>query len=276
MSELPIQPKRSLHVSAGFAAYLSMVQATPGIFRQYLVESPAIICVRHGKKTIETEGRTLEMLPGENVFLPEGLECAVTNDVGSEGRYHAEILSFTAEFVAQLSPTNPTLNAPIEPQKLTIEADFDEAFSRASRTLCDDTPEPLQRHIVGEIVLRLRGLGIEPLVTRGNRLILNIRGMVGQDMAREWRSDDFAKALAMSEQTLRRRLADAGTTLTETIAEARLQTALTLLQSTDMPITTIALDCGYQSPSKFAARFRSRYGLAPSEIRSRQIERIGA
>jgi AraC-like DNA-binding protein len=42
---------------------------------------------------------------------------------------------------------------------------------------------------------------------------------------------------------------------------------LFLLQSTELDITTIALDVGYQSPSHFTARFRRRYGVAPSDAR---------
>ena len=43
--------------------------------------------------------------------------------------------------------------------------------------------------------------------------------------------------------------------------------AMTLLQSTDRPVATIAADVGYESPSRFAIRFRHRYGFAPSVVR---------
>ena len=40
-----------------------------------------------------------------------------------------------------------------------------------------------------------------------------------------------------------------------------------LLQSTDFPINRIALEVGYASPSRFATRFRARFGIAPTIIR---------
>ena len=40
-----------------------------------------------------------------------------------------------------------------------------------------------------------------------------------------------------------------------------------LLQTTRRTILEIALDCGYESPSRFATRFRERYGMSPSELR---------
>jgi AraC-like DNA-binding protein len=40
-----------------------------------------------------------------------------------------------------------------------------------------------------------------------------------------------------------------------------------LLQSTDQAVNRIALDVGYESPSRFANRFRERFGFAPTAIR---------
>jgi AraC-like DNA-binding protein len=53
--------------------------------------------------------------------------------------------------------------------------------------------------------------------------------------------------------------------------------ALFLLQSTNRPVTEIAGDVGYDSPSRFAARFRARFDFSPSDIRGhrRGIDRIG-
>lgn len=94
---------------------------------------------------------------------------------------------------------------------------------------------------------------------------------------REWRIGTLAARLAMSEPTLRRRLAEAGTSATEIIADVHLTAALTLLQTSSVPITQIASEVGYLSPSWFAARFRARFGISPAQIRGRQsrIERNG-
>ena len=43
--------------------------------------------------------------------------------------------------------------------------------------------------------------------------------------------------------------------------------ALALLQATDLPVGVIAGDVGYASPSRFAARFRARFGVTPGAIR---------
>ena len=47
----------------------------------------------------------------------------------------------------------------------------------------------------------------------------------------------------------------------------RLGRALHLLQTTALPIGVIAGRCGYSSQSRFAARFKARFGLTPSALR---------
>jgi AraC-like DNA-binding protein len=73
----------------------------------------------------------------------------------------------------------------------------------------------------------------------------------------------------MSEATLRRRLVSEQGSLTELIIDVRMNFALTLLQSTDYPVSQIALDVGYESQSKFAIRFRKRYGFSPMMVREK-------
>jgi transcriptional regulator GlxA family with amidase domain len=47
----------------------------------------------------------------------------------------------------------------------------------------------------------------------------------------------------------------------------RLHRARKLLLETDLPVTEVALRCGYLSPTQFSARFRERFGLSPRRQR---------
>ena len=49
--------------------------------------------------------------------------------------------------------------------------------------------------------------------------------------------------------------------------DVRMTSALRLLQGTDWPISLIASQVGYESASRFAERFRKRFGFAPTAIR---------
>lgn len=43
----------------------------------------------------------------------------------------------------------------------------------------------------------------------------------------------------------------------------------TLLARSDLPVTSIALAVGYETPSAFTASFRKRSGMTPREFRQR-------
>ncbi|MNF97030.1 HTH-type transcriptional regulator ChbR [compost metagenome] len=54
------------------------------------------------------------------------------------------------------------------------------------------------------------------------------------------------------------------------IHKARLEEASRLLQDLDLPITDIALRCGYTDHSAFSRQFRALTGLSPSQYRDNQ------
>jgi AraC-like DNA-binding protein len=55
----------------------------------------------------------------------------------------------------------------------------------------------------------------------------------------------------------------------------RLQEAAGRLQAEDLPILSIALDCGYGSIGPFNRAFRQRFGMTPTEYRAAaRMERL--
>ena len=80
----------------------------------------------------------------------------------------------------------------------------------------------------------------------------------------------MASELALFEVKLPHRLALEGTSLTALLVDARMASALTLLQATTQPVSGIAHSVGYESPSRFAVRFRQRFGFAPTAVRGQE------
>jgi len=54
------------------------------------------------------------------------------------------------------------------------------------------------------------------------------------------------------------------------LRERRLLHASQLLRTTDLPVTAIAFDCGFEDASHFTKAFRQRYGHPPSALRGRR------
>lgn len=122
-------------------------------------------------------------------------------------------------------------------------------------------------HALLGLVLRLCELGHAGLLAPVElRLAARIHAMVAERPGRDWRSDDVERATGLSGATLRRRLADEGTSLRRVLVEARLACALQLLYATRLPVKTVAQRVGYRSVSSFVRRFGERYGIEPSRI----------
>lgn len=80
----------------------------------------------------------------------------------------------------------------------------------------------------------------------------------------------LCEELAMSERTLRRRLADENTSFQALLNETRRQLAERYLLETQHSVYEIAWLLGYQDPSNFGNAFKRWHGMAPSDFRQRQ------
>jgi AraC-like DNA-binding protein/mannose-6-phosphate isomerase-like protein (cupin superfamily) len=100
-----------------------------------------------------------------------------------------------------------------------------------------------------------------PADPRLSRLCERMRGT----LATRWTVALAAAEAGVSSRTLARRFLRAtGIGFGEWLRQARLLEALERLARGEK-LTAIALDCGYDSPSAFAAMFRRRFGSAPSQ-----------
>jgi AraC-like DNA-binding protein len=67
-----------------------------------------------------------------------------------------------------------------------------------------------------------------------------------------------------------------GMTIKQTILRHRLDTARSMLISSDLPASTICFDCGFGSMSSFYEAFNGRFRTTPAEFRKSVISRHGA
>ncbi|WP_150123522.1 helix-turn-helix transcriptional regulator [Halotalea alkalilenta] len=94
-----------------------------------------------------------------------------------------------------------------------------------------------------------------------------LRRLLGEAPDQRWTAHEAGRALAMSEATLRRRLAGESVRFEDLLVDIRMHHAMMLLQTTSWSIPSIAQACGYQSRARFADRFRARFGYLPSAVR---------
>lgn len=94
-----------------------------------------------------------------------------------------------------------------------------------------------------------------------------LRTLIGDAPDKHWTAHEAGRTLAMSEATLRRRLASESVRFEDLLVDIRMHHAMMLLQTTSWSIPRIAQACGYQSRARFSERFRARFGYLPSAVR---------
>ena len=82
-------------------------------------------------------------------------------------------------------------------------------------------------------------------------------------------AEEVAKALGLSERSLRRQLGDEGANFRDLLAEARYAKARHLLKHTALPIDAIAEQLGYAESAAFIHAFRRWAGVTPGDYRGR-------
>jgi len=94
-----------------------------------------------------------------------------------------------------------------------------------------------------------------------------VHGVISGDLRRYCDVESVAAELGMTSRTLRRRLAEDGTTFQDLLRETRTQFAISYLRDTEMKIEDIAERVGFSDAANFRHAFRRWTNKAPSEYR---------
>jgi AraC-like DNA-binding protein len=233
-------------------------QAVRAQFRAVVGEAPVILRIEQGRKVIRG-ALAGEVQVGGLALLPAHLPLDVENHPAPDGPYRATAIVILPQIAA---PTG--LTRAFQTRDARALAAFDRALDLVRRPA---VPQSIRDHAVLEVLLWLDAAGVSLPPPAAPRFADRVRALLAGDLARDWTADAVARELATSEATLRRRLAVEGAGFAELLTDLRMNRALGLLQGSDLPVALVAAEVGYASPSRFALRFRARFGLSPAAIR---------
>lgn len=234
------------------------------------ITGPMLVIPLRGIKRCREDDDWLRVEPGQMLLVPGARSLDVENipDSGT-GDYSAITIAIepaTLEAARQLlhdrafAEPGPVATLALDDVALALLHWVDALLAGETVFAC---------HAMAGVVLRLHTLGFGSLLAPVTpSLAEQIRAMVVADPAREWSSGDIEQTLGLSGATLRRQLAAGGTSLRALITGARLAQALTLLQTTRLPVKSVAMRVGYASTASFSKRFTQRYGVEPSRVGS--------
>ncbi|KQV45902.1 helix-turn-helix transcriptional regulator [Duganella sp. Root336D2] len=228
---------------------------------------PMLICVLDGSKKLGNPGE-IDCLAGSFIILSNRPSISMRN-IPSDSEYRAMIVEFEFEDFHCLPPRSgraePFVQGQIGQILLNTLRQFVEWSSFAPPAMWGARRQ--------EILQLVYHLGYEHVsaVVQPPSLSHKVHSMISADFASDLKADEVAGRLALSESTLRRKLAAEGVTLQAIKDRAKLGYGLHLVQTTFDPIGRIAEKCGYQSQSRFTDKFKQLFGTTPTELRKTRM-----
>jgi AraC-like DNA-binding protein len=266
---MDMQIRHMIAEKPGIGATGHITQATRLNFTSLTTTAPIIIIVRRGRKVIQSPGYTFELQAGEAIAIAQGQVFDFENIPADDGDYEARWLVLDPVVVEAFG--DPEKSEPVMPARLLgrMSDGLSHAFEQAVAALCDDgeLPDAVVRHRVTELLAWLEASGFRFSLAQPDSFAARIRRLVGRRPDHAWSSAEISSTLGVSDATLRRRLQEEGISLREVLTDIRMTHAMGLLQSSQMPVSAIAASSGFESQSRFAIRFRDRFGFPPSAIR---------
>lgn len=233
-------------------------------------DGPLLVLPLAGIKRAALADERWQAVPGDILAVHWPIRLDIENHpASSTGDYLAAVIVFPPEVLAAVRglclPAPPCLGGGVAVTVLPAAA----VAGALERWLAAGSAASAvrQRLAAVDLLLALAEAGHGSfLYPPPDSLVERITRLVATEPARLWDSAQVEDALGISGATLRRHLAAGATSLRIVLREARLRHALGLLQSTRLPVKTVAARCGYSSVSTFARRFAERYGITPSRV----------
>ncbi|MGD1938550.1 MAG: helix-turn-helix transcriptional regulator [Cyanophyceae cyanobacterium] len=249
----------------------SISQATRATFTELYFQYTCLVFIHVGSKRVlcpvngEMIGKADEMM-----VFPPGAIVTLENRPVLDNGYRATGVCFSHPMVKAVFPIKKRVATPFGIQILQLCSDqVLKILDSVQNTLKDEElPESIRQHRLLEPLIWLKYHGVQLSPYEDENPLSKVRRLIETDLSHPWRSSEVAEYFSISESTMRRWLAKSGQGFARTLQNTRLEHSLSLLQSTDIPISDIALDCGFKTPSHFSDSFRKRFGIKPSEIRN--------
>lgn len=255
-----------------------IVQRAQLTSHRVVIETPTLIFVQIGQKRVRSALGDYVANPGDAIALSGDQIVDITNTPEPDGTYGALWISWDESavdsFLRTVRSMVPASAVSLVPR---LEPKFRIAYQTAFDGLLDvnGIPASVAEHRLQEVLLWLHERGVNFQTSRPESSNLWLRRLIHDDPAHEWSIEEVARRARSSPATLRRHLASERMKFRDVLQDVRMSHALAILQNTDTSIVSVASAVGYDSASRFAARFRARFGYLPSEIRGHKRRDTG-
>ncbi len=239
-----------------------------------------ILYIRKGHLHIYIDGHNFDALPGEVYYVNAGvLHYMDTADLNVD--YYA--ILFPLDFISFRTNDNleKQIFAPLKNGRLLLPHKIsDKAISHGISSLLDRIiAENKEESLYCQLHTRILLLEIIELLHKGNcfthpshgytsQLQRDIISYIQQHHTDKITLEILSKEFHMSEKYLSRYFKmNFSISFKQYVGHLRMSTAVNLLETTDLSVTDIALNSGFQSVNLFIRVFKSVYGITPLQYR---------
>lgn len=267
--------ERTINLCPRVGRSAQIIQHSELLVPSLYFEQPHLFLIQQGQTRVRWHQQEKVATAGQLLIVDGGQTVDIINSLSDNGMFSCQLLICDpmlfdrlpcAAHLPPLIPFRGILTVP------TLPGGFSHSFDTAAQGLALNKhfPPLITRHKMREVLLWLAHLGIYFTHNEVKDLTQRVRRCLATAPHRIWTAAKVAESLAMSEVMLRRKLSAENTALRSLMIDVRMSSAMLLLQATDWAISAIAQHVGYESSSRFAERFRKRFGFAPSAIRGHQ------
>lgn len=265
---------RKIKVSPGIGTSSLLIQHSELVTSDIFIDKPELILILQGHSTLYHGLQETRINSGEMLVVNSGHFVSITNAPSDEGIFSCAIMewdnSLFGDFRLHASLLEGALSAVEDIRVIPhIPPAFKQSFTDTHHSMMwhKSLPPTIARHRMIEQLLWLSHMGISYSRQHSESVTQQVRDVLVNNLHKSFTAAEVAKKLMMNEVMLRRRLATENSVLRNLMIDVRMTHALRLLQCTDLAISHIAHQVGYESSSRFAERFRKRFGFAPTSIR---------
>ncbi len=235
--------------------------------RNIPILKPVLVVILEGTKEIVQE-KNLISTQGQFLFLAGNNEVTL-NNITHKGSYMSLMIEFEQsdfDILTQPSTTNKT--SCVGSQTETLITCLTQ-YIQWKPSLAKEILKLRRKELL--MLLSLQGYSdiasMRETLNTTNTLI----DMFKEDIGTRWAIKDVCHKLSTSESTLRRQLRSENASFNDIQNQVKLGYGIHLIQTTKLPILTIAEQCGYQSQSRFTESFKKRFGITPLKLRKTHL-----
>ncbi|MDD9195122.1 AraC family transcriptional regulator [Aliivibrio sp. S3MY1] len=247
------------------------VQTYSGKSDQHLrnvhIYAPSIIWVKSGVKTVFQESEQFDVDAHSWLLTSANQGLNFINKTTKDNFYSVQICFFLAPPKEMLEESQSNESTRLHTHAVTVSPLLAYGFTFLTDTNTQKLSSKTQQFHLLALYQQLAELGVlhvlfsPSFASFQNELSAYFSKNPAEPYQLETVCDDFS----MSRATLIRRLQRDGTNFRTVLSNVRMSHALGLMQEKKQSQLDLALQCGYQSESRFSQRFHQQFGMTPKQ-----------